>query len=270
MGCNEEAKIMKTKLVIALSAFFLLLPTSCDHSSGNSSDNGNLWAEPAKSVLNTALKNYDIPVFQADEYYAETNDSYGVTMAVINCMGGFDESAAELIYTLSLKSEGYEIDDLKEEEGCIYGVKEVVPDTLAIVVQYAYLEKYANMQRYSYFAIIAYLYENPNQQNPVYESWPSQEIKLLLGDDIPSYENATKYEIISSSTLDGEFAVDIYCYEAQNDAETVYSSIVSEAGYVIEEHNGLYYATNNELSLQLIYYMSYDNTFFIRADRISD
>lgn len=224
------------------------------------------WHEAGKTVLQNALGDYyNIPLFEATTYYSQNIDSNGITLAVINCFDGFEESAAEFIYSTKLKEDGYQITDAREDESCYYGVKIVVDNQLAVVLQYSYREEYRQMQRYSYFAIVAYLYQNASQPNPTYDAFPKDEIYGFLGENIPSYDDATSYEVTNDITIYNNPTIDIYCHGAQDDAETAYKAILEEAGYTIKDMSDIGIATKENSDINIWFYMSYDNVFFIRA-----
>ncbi len=255
------------KCIFFLIPFFLI---GCADGSSDlkesSSGTVKSWNEKEKNVLQNSLGDYyNIPLFEADTYYSQNIENNGVTLAVINCFDGFDESTAEFIYTTKLKEEGYQITDAREEESCIYGIKIVVEDQLAVVMQYAYREEYRQMQRYSYFAIVTYLYENTKQINPTYDVFPKNEVYGFLGENIPSYDDASSYEVVHDITINNNPTIDIYCYNAKDDADTVYKKTLENAGYTLEDVGNVLIATKENSDINIWFYMAYDNMFFIRA-----
>lgn len=274
---------MKKNIFIALASFLLVLGTvSCNNDDTNNNyssinnessisinEDGsvNSW-DALENNLSAALTykstSYSIPSFEADKYYVQNSTYYGTNMCIINCFDGFEGSVAEISYSRKLREDGYTITDLKdEEEECIYGQKIVVDDEVAIVIQFSYIEETKQFQKYCYFAIITYLYVN--EKNPTYESWPSNEIEPFLLHEIPAYNDASSYELSFTTTIDSISCVDIYCYGAQDDAEAVYYTLLENAGYQISNYSSVYFATHEQNKIEIMFYMSYDNVFFIRA-----
>lgn len=242
----------------------LITLVSCGTTPQDSSSMDEGWNEETSKVLHNALGDATIPYFEADTYYAQNQDYMGTTMAVLNCVGGFEGSASELIYTLALQKEGYAVEDLKEEEGCIYAEKALVPDQTYIVIQYAFFESYENMQYISYFAIVTFLYQE-QAKNEIYDSWPEVQVLAELGKSIPAYEDATSYEVAHDVTINGQNTIDIYCTGAKTDAESVYYALLEADGYAITEYSGVYYATNEANGIEIVFYSATEGEFFIRA-----
>ncbi len=258
------------KIKFFILSLISMLITSCGNGTTPTTSQqefNNSWQEPAKSVLANSLGEYTIPYFEAETVYAQNVEQTGVTLAVLNL---FDETKiksneVETIYALTLKEEGYIITDATEEEGCIYGVKEVKTGELAVVIQFAYIEEFdkVSMSLYRYLAIVTYLYQAI--VNPTYESWPTQEYMEFFGCNIPSYDEAELYEVVYDINIDNLPTIDVYCYNAKDNAVEVYTETLINEGYIIESFNDLYFALNETVGLEIMFMMSYDNIFLIRA-----
>lgn len=263
-------KFLKKCIVFLISIFLFgcgnTTSTTSSETSREEPPITSSWKEPEAAVLKEALgEYYDIPFFEASTFYSKNLDNNGLTLAVINCFDDFNEANAETIYTLKLRENGYEITDAREEESCFYGIRMIKENELAVVMQYAYREEYRNLQRYSYFAIVCYLYQNTQPVNPTYSSFPKAEVYGFLGQDIPSYDEASSYEVVNDITIYNQPTIDIYCHQAQDDAETKYADTLIKAGYSISKLGDVQIATIEGSDINIWFYMSYDNIFFIRA-----
>ncbi len=263
---------MQIKGLEKIGLFGLLITlVSCGTTPQDSSSTSEAWNEESSKVIHNALGDATIPYFEAETYYAENQDYMGTTMAVLNCVGGFEGSASELIYTLALQKEGYAVEDLKEEEGCIYAEKALIPDQTYIVIQYAFFESYENMQYISYFAIVTFLYQE-QAKNEIYDSWPETQVLAELGKSIPAYEDATSYEVAYDVTINGQNTIDIYCTGVKTDAESVYCALLEASGYALTPYNGIYYATNETEGIEIVFYYrapepesALESELFVRA-----
>lgn len=245
---------MQIKGLEKIGLFGLLITlVSCGTTPQDSSSTSEAWNEEASKVIHNALGDATIPYFEAETYYAENQDYMGTTMAVLNCVGGFEGSASELIYTMALKEEGYAIEDLKEEEGCIWAEKAIVPDQTYIEIQYAFIEEYVNMQYISYFAITTFLYQT-QAKNEIFDSWPEKQVVAELGKSIPAYEDATSYEVVYDVTVNGQNTIDIYCTNVKTDAESVYCALLEASGYVLDLYNDIYFATNEAEGIGIMFF----------------
>ena len=110
-------KFLKNCIFFLIPFFLIGCADGSSNLKGSSSGTVKSWNEKEKTALQNSLGDYyNIPLFEADTYYSQNIENNGVTLAVINCFDGFDESTAEFIYTTKLKEEGYQITDAREEE----------------------------------------------------------------------------------------------------------------------------------------------------------
>lgn len=222
------------------SSFSPIISSTTDSSLPHNND----WQESVKKEIKNTLGDINIPYYKANYYYAGNSEYNGIPYVFIDCFGSNINNAVS-DYENILLDAGFNVSSIYEG----LGTKEI-SNTHVLYLEYLVVE--------DCFEIVAYI----NQDKIDY--WPSEEIKNIIKYDIPRVEAET-YQFYISTNIDGYQCLDIYSFGVKHNYISIYKELLEDNSYVVTEFSGLYLAINNEISMELSFYMYDDTTLFIQA-----
>lgn len=215
--------------------------------------NESEWNDDVAAVLYEVLGDYysSVPCFHADSYdigLFEQNQT-GILTADLTCYGE-NAALAMRAYTVALKANDFTV--YPYEDYTIAFIQPSLIDTL--ILQYE-----AGIEgNEEYVRIFAYV------RQEYYETWPYDQVEAFIGIDLPSFEDANRYQFAVTPYGETEIGI-IGCFDVDDpdNAASDYAELVQEYGFsIVDQNSGFYYTMDEENGIELDFGYDYESNYF--------
>lgn len=255
---KRKEKLLRRYLIPILLLSFTLIScnTKSDIISNNSNSNQNspvteniIWNKEVDEQLKDVLGDHytKLVKFDADKYKSEKKSQQGLSYVDLKCYGK-NEHQMEESYALALKLNGFKI--TRNEANSLYEANLRVSEYQILI---------ANIKGISYggeeyLNIITYIVQDKLL------SWPEEQVKSVLNEDIPhAIAPYYQYQIQEIGTIK---YIAISCFGIDSHYLNDYGKILNDANYVSSSKGTSYSAVNEKKKIEIDYYFDIDNNYF--------
>jgi len=201
------------------------------------------WSKSADKDIRYAIGDYisELPVYKEGTIKeSEKGTNSGTKYATVYTLSNYNSRIANTIYKTELVDNGFTIDTI--ESGIYRGTKSVSLEYI-LVVTYTTYEDY-NDNNIS--AVSTYLYKDKT------ETWPTDEVKSVLGEDIPHIKGS--YYYASVGNYSGTNYVIVCVYGVGSSSEDEYYALLGQNGYVTRTNSTSCNAVKHSSRINLDFY----------------
>lgn len=223
------------------------------------------WTKSIDANLKETVGDFisEVPVlYYGSEYTSQNGNSQGIDYTYIKVKfsdSKYTTSYVSTAYKTTLLNKGFTFESNTQGVSTCY---KSVSFEYSLVIQYSV----STSVRKALFEMYAYLVKDKSS------NWPTDEVKEVLGQDIPHYEDASYY---TGSVTDyyGDLIFEVDCYQAGSEACDKYYNILKDNGYIVRYYNSVYNAVHNTklINISFMYDEDYDVLAIVgyKADKAS-